>query len=526
MRTGVIMRKGAKIAIAIGSVAVVVVGGVAGVMASGILEKPIEYDFTVDYEGIERAVTIKDVAVHDPSIIEEDGTYYIFGSHMAAAKTTDLTNWTLIGNGYSGKNQVFTDMKNYESGEFDYAGNKGSLNPTDDGEPHVWAPDVIYNKAQGLYYMYHCTSSNWNTSNIVYAASENIDGPYEYKGTLIYSGFTVDTIDATNVLDYVDRETAIDEYTKKAGYEYNYDEYPNAIDPTVFYDADGRMWMVYGSWSGGIFLLEIDESTGEVIHPEADSQNNVDPYFGKRLIGGGHTSIEAPYILYDEEAGYYYLYVAYGELTRDGGYQIRVFRSETVDGEYVDMNGAYPEVGDANGFYGLKLSGNYYLPSLEMGYKATGHCSAMIDTDGKKYICYHTRFDMPSETHTPRVKQYFLNEEGWPCMLPYATSGETISETGYGMDEIAGRYYVINQGTGIDSEVAEPVIYYLNEDGTVVGEEIEGTWSVTDGTCFMHINYEDKEYSGVFCKMKDEAGTDVMTFTSVGSNESVWGVKY
>ena len=520
------MRKGAKIAIAIGSVAVVVVGGVAGVMASGILEKPIEYDFTVDYEGIERAVTIKDVAVHDPSIIEEDGTYYIFGSHMAAAKTTDLTNWTLIGNGYSGKNQVFTDMKNYDSGEFDYAGNKASLNPTDDGEPHVWAPDVIYNKAQGLYYMYHCTSSNWNTSNIVYAVSENIDGPYEYKGTLIYSGFTVDTIDATNVLDYVDRETAIDEYTKKAGYEYNYKEYPNAIDPTVFYDADGRMWMVYGSWSGGIFLLEIDESTGEVIHPKAEPQNNVDPYFGKRLIGGGHTSIEAPYILYDEETGYYYLYVAYGELTRDGGYQIRVFRSETVDGEYVDMNGAYPEVGDANGFYGLKLSGNYYMPSLEMGYKATGHCSAMIDTDGRKYICYHTRFDMQSETHTPRVKQYFLNEEGWPCMLPYATGGETISETGYGMDEIAGRYYVINQGIEIDSEVAEPVIFYLNEDGTVVGEEIEGTWSVTDGTCFMHISYEDKEYSGVFCKMKDEAGTDVMTFTSVGSNESVWGVKY
>ena len=111
-------------------------------------------------------------------------------------------------------------------------------------------------------------------------------------------------------------------------------------------------------------------------------------------------------------------------------------------------------------------------------------------------------------------------------MLPYATGGETISETGYGMDEIAGRYYVINQGIEIDSEVAEPVIFYLNEDGTVVGEEIEGTWSVTDGTCFMHINYEDKEYSGVFCKMKDEAGTDVMTFSAVGANQSVWGVQY
>jgi len=30
----------------------------------------------------------------------------------------------------------------------------------------------------------------------------------------------------------------------------------------------------------------------------------------------------------------------------------------------------------------------------------------------------------------------------------------------------------------------------------------------------------------VFCKMLDEAGTEVMTFSAVGSNESVWGVKY
>ena len=248
------MKKGAKIGIAVGVAALAVAGGTFGAIASGVFEKAPEYDFTVDYDGIATAETIKDVAVHDPSIIKEDGTYYIFGSHMAAASSTDLTNWTLIGNGYSGKNKVFTDLKNYDSGEFDYAGNKASLNPTDDGEPHVWAPDVIYNEAQGLYYMYYCTSSNWNTSDIVYATSENVDGPYEWKGTLIYSGFTVNTIEATNVLDYVDEETAIDEYTQKAGYEYNYKEYPNAIDPTVFYDADGKMWMVYGSWSGGIFL--------------------------------------------------------------------------------------------------------------------------------------------------------------------------------------------------------------------------------------------------------------------------------
>lgn len=50
--------------------------------------------------------------------------------------------------------------------------------------------------------------------------------------------------------------------------------------------------------------------------------------FWKRLLGGGHKSIEGPYILYDEESGYYYLFVSYGSLTREGGYQMRVFRSK------------------------------------------------------------------------------------------------------------------------------------------------------------------------------------------------------
>ena len=320
------------------------------------------------------------------------------------------------------------------------------------------------------------------------------------------------------------------DYAKKnyimAGNKYNYEKYPNAIDPTVFYDADGKMWMVYGSWSGGIFLLEIDEKTGLVIHPKEDEKNGVDPYFGKRLLGGGHKSIEGPYILYDEESGYYYLFVSYGSLTREGGYQMRVFRSKTVDGEYVDMNGAYPGMWDDNAVYGLKLSGNYYLPGLNKAYMATGHNSAFVDEDGKKYIVYHTRFDNGQEYHEPRVHQYFLNQDGWPCMLPYATDGETIAESGYGISEVAGTYYVIDQGTSISARIAQPVKLVLMENGNVYGENLEGTWSMENGTCYMTLTYGGKEYNGVFCQMKDEAGTDVMTFSAVGANESVWGVKY
>ncbi len=485
-----------------------------------------KYDFSVSYDGIERGEIKAQTSVHDPSIIEDNGSFYIFGSHMTAAASKDLRVWDAIGNGYNCNNKVYTDMKYYDSGEFDYTGNKTSLIPTDDGEYHVWAPDVIYNEKQGLYYMYYCTSSTFCASTICYGTSENIDGPYEWKGNLIYSGLTVDTIGSTDVTDYVDYDTAVERYTKKAGYEYNFEKYPNAIDPTVFYDKDGRMWMVYGSWSGGIFLLEIDENTGTVIHPKEDESEQIDAYFGKRLLGGGHNSIEAPYILYDDMSGFYYLFVSYGQLTREGGYQIRVFRSENVDGPYEDMNGACPGMKEAHAYYGLKLSGNYMLPGLKRAYKATGHNSALISSDGKYYVAYHTRFDNGTEWHEPRVKQFFFNEEGWPCLLPYATDGETIAMEGYETADLVGRYYVINQGMEIGNKVAEPFILYLKKDGTVIGEDVEGTWSQKDGSYYMHISYGEKEYSGIFCQMKDEAGSNVMTFSAVGNNESVWGVKY
>lgn len=490
-----------------------------------IQDAPSKKEYIVSYNGIKKGEIVAGASVHDPSILEADGTYYIYGSHMSTAKSTDLRTWTSIGDGYTTQNTVYGNLMNNKKA-FEYAGSMFSAIPTDDGGCHVWAPDVIYNKAKKLYYMYYCTSSTWNASNLCYAVSNSPEGPFEWKGALIYSGFTSATLKDTDVLDYVSKEHAQNTYIH-ANDTYNFEEYPNAIDPTVFYDADGRMWMVYGSWSGGIYILEINEKTGQVIHPKADPKHNVDAYFGKRLIGGNHNSIEGPYILYDKSNGYYYLYVSYGNLNREGGYQIRVFRSKKVDGDYVDMMGKSPQInaGDQS-YFGLKLSGNYMLPSLEKAYMATGHNSAFVDRDDKKYIVYHTRFDDGTENHEPRVHQYFLNKKGWPCMLPYATGGETISSKGYSEDEVVGSYYVINQGMNIDSEIAKPIKLILTKYGNVYGDGIKGTWKADKGSYYMSIKYNNQTYQGVFCEMKDEADTKVMTFSAVGSDQSIWGVKY
>ena len=36
----------------------------------------------------------------------------------------------------------------------------------------------------------------------------------------------------------------------------------------------------------------------------------------------------------------------------------------------------------------------------------------------------------------------------------------------------------------------------------------------------------EQDYSGIFCAQNDAAGTPVMTFSAVGGNESLWGVRY
>ena len=69
-------------------------------------------------------------------------------------------------------------------------------------------------------------------------------------------------------------------------------------------------------------------------------------------------------------------------------------------------------------------------------------------------------------------------------------------------------------------------VLYLREDGSAGGENISGSWSLTEDSVFLHLNLGDAEYSGILCRMQDNAGTEVTVFSAVGGNESVWGVKY
>ena len=55
------------------------------------------------------------------------------------------------------------------------------------------------------------------------------------------------------------------------------------------------------------------------------------------LFRSKYVTGEASYI--QKIGDYYWLFMSYGELFAKGGYNVRVYRSRTPDGEYLDENG-------------------------------------------------------------------------------------------------------------------------------------------------------------------------------------------
>ncbi|GJM72067.1 hypothetical protein HMSSN036_42830 [Paenibacillus macerans] len=67
------------------------------------------------------------VSVHDPSIVKDGGTYYVFGSHIEAAKSADLLNWATFTNGYETPgNALYGDLSENLAGSFAWAGENDS----------------------------------------------------------------------------------------------------------------------------------------------------------------------------------------------------------------------------------------------------------------------------------------------------------------------------------------------------------------------------------------------------------------
>lgn len=262
--------------------------------------------------------------VHDPStVIEDQGQYFVFGTGpgIRTKWSPDLINWT---NG----TPIFRTPPAWTK----------DLVPAFRGT--FWAPDIVHVHHHFLLY-YAVSTWGKKVSAIGLATSP----------TLHQS--------ATNYL-WRDRGVVISSTDDSAF---------NTIDPSVMLDADGKLWLSFGSYWQGIFLTELDSETGL-------RQSTNSPVYH---LAWNH-SIEASCLTRHDK--FYYLFVNWGQCCRgtNSTYEVRVGRANKVTGPYLDRSGS--DLADGGGSVFLQSSGRFIGP---------GHIGIVSsdDTNGPTWFSYH-----------------------------------------------------------------------------------------------------------------------------------------
>ena len=521
------------------------------------------------------AYNLTRVSVHDPSVVYDPASkcYYIFGSHRAVAKSADLMKWEEVKKGKLNNGTLAGVPWKTATSDNDFSMNafktpqvtkvkKGGVevslpyfdaqawskrgNSSYDISGNLWAPDVIWNPVMQKWCMYMSVNGDGWFSSIVLLTADDIEGPYQYQAPVVISGFkSGDSYKDTDLELVIGEQSSLPE-RYSVGSKWG-NRWPNNIDPCVFYDEEGKLWMSYGSWSGGIWMLELDENTGlrdyDVEYTLTGSGDGItqDPYFGKKIAGGYYVSGEASYIEYI--GGYYFLFVTYGGLAaggnandyNNGGYQMRVFRSEKPDGPYVDSNNINAVFNsyqlnfgpNAVSNRGVNIFGAYTswgnMAKGNYGERSQGHNSIIAAEDGRTYLVYHTRFQNWGESHQVRVHQVFQNKDGWLVAAPFEYTGEEVksadiaSAQQVSVDQIPGTYKLLFHKYKLDhrkKEAAEPVEVTLTADKKITGD-VTGTWAVIAGTSYMNMVIGGVAYRGVMVEQTLES-TDTKTIAFTG----------
>lgn len=384
-------------------------GGTANHAGMEALAMPQEADFAF---GTSKYSENASVGGHDPCMIRDEasGMYYFY--------STDNS----VDSSKPGKGIQIRRSENLV--DFEYVGvalSKDAIKEAQDNgklaakTKTFWAPCIRY--TGGEYRLYYASTKGFGSSEsrIWLATSASPEGPFENRGVVVSSWI---------------------ESGAPTG--------PNAIDPELIETPEGKTYLVYGSFFGGIYLKEL-AADGLAANADRASED----YFGTRLAQKGGSSIDGPEgasILYSADAGYYYLFLSYGWL--GDTYDVRVGRSKEVTGPYLDYNGHEMDENTKGLTTGTKLAASYRFQAAKPGgeqpyvsgdwawggFRGPGHGSVYQDGDAS-YFVHHIR-DGASSTrstadgrasytmHYLMVREmYFV--DGWPVLSPERYAGES-----------------------------------------------------------------------------------------------------
>jgi arabinan endo-1,5-alpha-L-arabinosidase len=289
------------------------------------------------------------VRVHDPVMIRQGDTYYIFhtGKGVSIKTSKDRVNWENAGSVFAPDELP--------------AWHKNDI-PEQDGS--LWAPDIHYR--DGKYHLYYSVSAWMNfNSSIGYATNTTLDAnDPDYK--------------------WVDHGPVI---TFRNG-----GEGVNVIDPQVFVDEDGRVYLIYGSYQAGLRLVELDPATGLL------KQDPPELTVLTTSLGEG--------VFIVKHEGYYYIFASRGKCCAglESTYQIVVGRSKNIHGPYLSQS----MESWTDNRYSLFLAGDHDEPGR-------GH-NGFFTENGITYIVYHAYTRSANGASLLNIKPVYVGEDGWPTM--------------------------------------------------------------------------------------------------------------
>ena len=310
------------------------------------------------------------VRVHDPVMAKHEGTYYLFatGRGIAVWSSTDLAEWKR-------EPPVFDAPPLWTT----------EAVPTFKG--HIWAPDISYHNGQ--YYLYYSVSAfGKNTSCIGLATN-----------------VTLDSEDPR--FAWTDRGKIIQSYPGVTDW--------NAIDPNVVEDDTGKAYLIFGSFWGGLKIIQLAPDRMSVTQDTlqlatlasrvASSGMQNPPASADDPKDAGGNAIEAPFIF--KKNGCYYLFASIDYCCKgmESTYKMIVGRSNRVTGPYVDDKGV-----------ALAAGGGRLLLAGDTRWHGVGH-NSVYTFGGEDYLVFHGYDGEDNGISKLRIEKLTWNEDGWPEMM-------------------------------------------------------------------------------------------------------------
>lgn len=311
----------------------------------------------------------KKISVHDPVIIKQDSTYYIFctGNGISVFSSTDRQNW---------KKEKPVFDKAPEWAVTAIPGFKG----------HIWAPDISYHN--GLYYLYYSVSAFGKNTSCIGVATNKTLNPENPS------------------FNWLDHGKVIQSYPGVTNW--------NAIDPNLITDKKGNPYLAFGSFWDGLKLakltkdrLHIDGDTinlPTIASRKKDPKSENPPSVDNNPVDAGGNAIEAPFIFKKDK--YYYLFASIDYCCKgeNSTYKMITGRAENVKGPYLDKNGV-----------DLAKGGGDILLQGDKSWHGVGH-NAVAMFDGVDYVVFHA-YDA-NDKGRPKLRIKKLDwENGWPVFL-------------------------------------------------------------------------------------------------------------